>query len=168
MKKKIVASVVGILLFPLMLTGCGAHKNTSETLKVTYIDISGDAGTAVMFILTSDCVVKKYEMRSDYVNQYDLFGGELPPNNEYTMTEYRMSEKEWETLVGAINDNNFLELPEELPPYRGVDAPAYYLQVETVDGVYKSGGYGAGHGDDKANKRFRLVKDELDNIVWNQ
>lgn len=168
MKKNVIALLAGILLIPLTLAGCGTQQNnsTSDVKKITYILRGTDLGILTMYVLTSDCTMKEYEMGFDDFIHYDLFAGELPPEGRYEVIgEYKISEEEWNALVSAINENNFAELPEELPAGRVTDAAVIHMQVETADWTHETGGYMAGYEDDDESKRFRAIKDELWNII---
>lgn len=188
MRKNVIALLAGVLLVPLSLAGCSMQENGSPTHtttptpspsatnaqesdlpKITYVVVGGDGMIFRMYVLTPDYTVKRYDLNLEYYNQYDFFAGELPPEGEYRVDKYQISEENWNALVGAINENNFAELPEELPEDEEgmpvLDGTTYYIQVETSDGVHKSGGYEAGRWDDKENKRFRAIQEKLDSIT---
>ena len=168
MKKKIIASMLGILLVPLALTGCGTQKNIigeNDAPKITYVVAGGDIGIFEVYVLTQDYTLKRYDMSLDYFHKYDVFVGELPPEGEYRVTEYQIFKEDWNALINAINENNFAELPEELSGDFATDGTDYYVQVETADWTHKTGGYLAGYGEDEANKRFNAIQRELNNIT---
>lgn len=160
MKKRAIASLVGILLIPLSLAGCSTHgKQLSDVQKISYIGYCGDQDCGTVLVITSDRKVKQYDITWDY-KYPDLFAGKLPSEDKYNLTEYQISEEEWNALINALDANSFMELPEDIS-VEGFDMPTSHIQVETADGVHKSGGYGAAYGDEDANKRFHAVQEEL-------
>ena len=173
MKKTMTALVAGIMFVALTLAGCSTQQNssTSDVKKVTYIVLNSSQYPSENLSMTvaTPGAVKVYVMGLDCFEQYDLFAGELPPEDEYELTEYQISKEEWNALINALDENRFMELPEELSKdERGIptlDASTYYIQVETGDGVHRSGGYMAGYGDDEEHKRFDAIKWELYGVI---
>lgn len=164
MKKTMTALVAGVLLMALTLTGCSVlGKQLSDVKKISYVGYCGDQDCGTVLVITSDCKVKQYDITWDY-KYPDLFAGKLPSEDKYKLTEYQISEEEWDALVNALNENRFAQLPEDIS-IEGYDMPTSYIQVETADGVYRSGGYGASLGDGGKNKRFDAVRNELYNII---
>lgn len=169
MRKNVIALLAGVLLIPLSLTGCGTQKSNtlSDVQRITYVAASGEDAFTEMFVLAPDYAVKHYAIMGN-INSFDWSAGELPPDYKYRVTEQQITKENWNKLMEAVDKSRFTDLPEELPDGEIYDGSAYYIQVETADGIYKSGGYEAGRWSDGQNKRFKIIKDELDNIVWNQ
>ena len=185
MKKTMTVLVAGIMFVALTLAGCSTQENgspdvtttptpspsatvTQENLqKVTYIISASMGHTPEMYVFVPDYSVKRYEMHSYNVTIDDLLAGDLPPDSEYTLTEYQISEEDWNALVNALNDNNFAELPERLQRDAiAEDVPNYYVQVETSDWDHETGCCTfRAPGDDEENKRFRAVDKKIDEIM---
>ena len=177
MKKTMTALVAGIMFVALTLTGCSTQENgssgttatpsptattTQENLpKISYVSYSGDQDCGTVLVITADRKVKRYDITWSY-KRTDLFAGKLPSEDDYRnrLTEYEISEDEWNALINALNENRFEQLPEDIS-IKGFDLPASYMQVETADGVHESGGYGASVGDGDENVRFGTVEHEL-------
>lgn len=170
MKKNVIALLAGILLIPLTLAGCATQQNngTSDVLKITYIVLNSSQypfKDLSMIVATPDAV-KVYIMGLDCFDQYDLFAGELPPEDKYELTEYQISEEEWNVLINTLVENRFMELPEELTDGSDISgASTYYIQVETGNSVHRSGGYMAGYGDNEEHKRFDAIKYKLYGVI---
>lgn len=110
--------------------------------------------------------MKKYRIYLEGSEDYDLFAGELPPKDEYDLTERQITKENWNALIGVLNENDFMELPKELSGDDTSGGFTYYIQVETADDVHKSGGHMAGHGDDDTNQRFNAIYRELNDIIY--
>ena len=172
MKKTMTALVAGIMFVALSLTGCSLQgKQLSDVQKISYISYCGDNDCGTVLVITADRKVKQYYITLDY-KYTDLFAGKLPSEDDYrNRLEYEITEDEWNALINTINENNFADLPEELPEGEStfyiLDGSTRYMQVETADGVHKSGGYAAGDWDDEENKRFGAIKDKINEIIIN-
>ena len=161
MKKTVATLLAVILLIPLTLTGCSTQQNssTSDVQKITYVCDYG-YGLSEMYVFTSDYTMKKYRIYSDSSERYGL-----PKNGNELAVERQITKDNWNTLIDVLNKNDFMELPEELSGNDMPDDLTCYIQVETADGVHKSGGTMAGYGEDEANKRFNAIQRELNNIT---
>lgn len=159
--------LVGFVVLFWILVGCGAEKKTTslDIKKVTFVKYSGDTRTIEMYIFNSDYRVDKYIINPKGDSKFDLLDGELPTKDEYSVKQLEITEESWTDLVNVLSRVSFMELEEELPYDEVYDAPSYYIQVETVDAVHKSGGYNAGEGKDNSNERFKEVLDVLDDIT---
>lgn len=185
MKKTIAALLAGILFIPLTLAGCSTQENGSSGAtatstpslsatamqennlpKITYVVSTASSATVRMYVLTADYTVKEYLMKgTEFFGNYDFFAGELPPEHRYELTEYTISEEDWNALMNTINENNFAELPEKLPDGGVYDGASTYMQVETVDGVHKTGGYAPADGGSDESKRYRAIRDKFYEII---
>jgi hypothetical protein len=163
--KRYMIVLIGLLI---ICAFAGCAPNSEPTLiveKVTFIHYFGDSHTIEMYILTSDFHLQKYVINPKDDSQIDLLGGEMPSKDEYIVEEREITESEWGNLVNILSRVDFMELEEELPRSEAYDAPSYYIQVETADDTHSSGGYNAGEGRDKANKRFKEILDEIRGII---
>ncbi len=162
--KKAVAAGLILLIGLFTLTACNKTKQTegparsSEVTqvqvsrgplnveKVTYLVYIGGLPNVEMYIITPDLKVEKYDIKPlDYDKHYDYFEGELPPEDQYELTEYEISDLEWSSIVNVLTRVNFMELDEDMSTEELIDdGSTYAIRVETTDSVNTSGGYMAG------------------------
>ena len=113
-------------------------------------------------MITPDSAVSCYDFTDYWVsNPFNYFTDPLPPEGDYTVTEWQFAEGGWSRIVEALEESRFMGLPEEIPPFDGHDAPSYAIEVAANDNIYRSGGYGAGENTDKVSQRFKKVLDSL-------
>ncbi|MCR5292453.1 MAG: hypothetical protein K6E28_06160 [Eubacterium sp.] len=164
---KIIIAVIAVLA----LAGCGAGSQSRGPLdvkKVTYVAYNGELPQAEVYVLTPDYKVTQYSVETDTEGHYDYLAGELPSEDKYEMKEYEISESEWTNLVNILTRVNFMEIKEELPYSEGTcDAGSFYIQVETSEGIHKSGGYAAGIEKDSDNRRFEEARTTVCDILNN-
>ena len=183
--KKAVAAGLILLIGLIPLTACSKTKQTegparsSEVTqaqvsrgplnveKVTYLVYIGGLPNVEMYIITSDLKVEKYDIKPlDYDKHYDYFEGELPPEDQYELTEYEISDLEWSSIVNVLTRVNFMELDEDMSTKEIIDDGAsYYIRVETTDSVNTSGGYMAGYDDNADSRRFAKAREMIENAI---
>ncbi len=165
MKKnmKILLICIGCILIAAVLVWCVGEKNREplNVSKVTYICYAGDIQCCSMYVFTSDCHAKMYDIQYSRNKGYDLAGGEMPPEDEYTVTDFNISEEAWKEITDAVTKADFMHMDEELPRVDAFDAPSYYVKVEAGGDVHVSGGCNAGFGKDRESKRFKIVLDAI-------
>lgn len=183
--KKAVAAGLILLIGLIPLTACGKTKQTEEPArssevtqaqvsrgplnveKVTYLVYIGGLPNVEMYIITSDLKVEKYDIKPlDYDKHYDYFEGELPPEDQYELTEYEISDLEWSSIVNVLTRVNFMELDEDMSTKEIIDDGAsLYIRVETTDSVNTSGGYMAGYDDNADSRRFAKAREMIENAI---
>ena len=183
--KKAVAAGLILLIGLIPLTACGKTKQTEEQArssevtqaqvsrgplnveKVTYLVYIGGLPNVEMYIITSDLKVEKYDIKPlDYDKHYDYFEGELPPEDQYELTEYEISDLEWSSIVNVLTRVNFMELDEDMSTKEIIDDGAsLYIRVETTDSVNTSGGYMAGYDDNADSRRFEETREMIENAI---
>ena len=188
LKKTVVAGLI-LLIGLFSLTACSKTSRTedsgksSETTwtqisrgpldvkKVTYLVYCGGLPDVEMYIITSDLKVEQYHIRPDVYDKtyYDYLAGELPPEDQYEITEYEITDTEWSSIVNVLTRVDFMTLKEDMSTKDIVDdGSSYYIRVETSNSVNTSGGYCAGWGDDADCRRFEEAREMIDNAVWNK
>lgn len=135
--------------------------------KVTYLVYIGGLPNVEMYIITPDLKVEKYDIRPlDYDKHYDYFEGELPPEDQYEITEYEITDLEWSSIVNVLTRVNFMELDEDMSTEELIDDGATYaIRVETTDSVNTSGGYMAGYDDNADSRRFAEAREMIENAI---
>ena len=130
----------------------------SDVTKVTCVYNFGSMDGAEMDVYTPDGTLTMYVIQPYSGSSVDLFAGEVPSEDECEIKELTFTNDDWNSIVDAINKNNFMNLPEELPKVEADDGSSYYITVETTSGTHKSGGYCAGNGIGNKHERFGEVK----------
>ncbi|MCR4566715.1 MAG: hypothetical protein K5769_01590 [Pseudobutyrivibrio sp.] len=138
----------------------GIPDNKLEIKRVTYMVHSGDTPELYIYVITPESV-KYYDIYPTSSGQYDWFAGELPPEDEYTLEEYDISEQAWTNMENVLKRVNFMNLPEEIKGGDAFDGSSRYIQVETADGKHISGGYIAGDGIGPTNTRFKRAVEAI-------
>lgn len=145
------------------LSGC-ADKNYAplNVEQITFMNVGFDPAEYEVLVITPDYAMKRYDFTLYWMdNAYDYFSDSLPPVDKYTLSEEKITEVAWDSMVETLNENKFQELPEEIELVDGADFPIYYIEV-VADGItYKSGGYGAGYNSDRISKRFKNISDKI-------
>lgn len=167
MKKTLTALLAGILLIFLALAGGSTHINSStqknnDTSEVKKITHSWEyRGMLRVYVFTSDYTVKEYSVYFEN-SDYFIFRQVLPKAGYDLRMDRKITKEDWDALVEALNENDFMGLPERLP---GNDNTYSwdFMKVETADGVYKTGSYG---GDDEENMRFSAIQREINDILY--
>ncbi len=138
-----------------------------EVKKITYLIYCGGLPDVEMYIITSDLKVEKYYIKPDrYDVNYDYLAGELPPEGQYEITEYEITDDEWSSIVNVLTRVNFMELDEDVSTESVVDdGSSYYIMVETSDAVHTSGGYCPGIDDNDNSRRFAEAWEMIYNTV---
>ena len=186
LKKTVVAGLI-LLIGLFSLTACGKTSKTqdsgkpSETTraeisrgpldvkKVTYLVYCGGLPDVEMYIITSDLKVEQYHIRPDVYDKtyYDYLAGELPPEDQYEITEFEITNSEWSSIVNVLTRVDFMTLDEDMSTKDIVDdGSSYYIRVETSNSVHTSGGYCAGWGEDADSIRYEEAREMIDNAVW--
>ena len=152
-----------------IITGCNSNKSRGplDVKKVTYYVGGGDTRSANVYEITPDkFVCYEFKNTTSLKEGYDYFADGLPDSKEYTVSNGEVAEDQWTNLVLNLTRVNFMELPAELPePTDVLDGTTYYIQVETSDGVNKSGGYEVAYENDSDNRRFKQVQDAIESII---
>ena len=144
------------------------ERGPLDITKVTYLIHSGDQPHLELYIISSDLKGTHYSINDDGAKKYDYLEGELPPEDQYEVTEFEVSDSEWNNIKLLATRANFMELPEELPPLEGDDMGSTYIKIETKKDVNKSGGYGAGSGSENEHVRFARVEKAIRDVVRNK
>ena len=185
LKRFIVAGLILLIgLFP--LTACNKTSRTQgstdspettraqisrgplDIKKVTYLIYCGGLPDVEMYIITSDLKVEKYYIKPDIYDAtyYDYLAGELPPEGQYEVTEYEITDLDWSSIVNILTRVNFMELDEDMSTKDLVDdGSSYYIMVETADSVHTSGGYCAGIDDNADSRRFAEAREMIENAI---
>ncbi len=152
----------GLLCF----SGCSERVEALNYECVVLHSYGGDVAYYGVYVITPDSKVQKYDFTSYWQsNNYSYSPDSLPPENEYSVDTLKLPEGAWARITQVLEENNFIELPAELSPIEGYDFPSYYIEVTANGNTYKSGGYGAGHNEDKKSKRFREVFDTISDCL---
>lgn len=185
LKKSVVAGLI-LLISLFSLTACSKTNRTQisngssgstrtevsrgplEVKKVTYLIYCGGLPDVEMYIITSDFKVEQYHIRPDVYDKtyYDYLAGELPPEDQYEITEYEITDTEWSSIVNVLTRVNFMELYEDMNTNDLVDdGSSYYIMVETTDSVHASGGYCAGYDDNADSRRFAEAREMIEKAI---
>ena len=185
LKKSVVAGLI-LLIGLFSLTACSKTNRTQisngssgstrtevsrgplEVKKVTYLIYCGGLPDVEMYIITSDFKVEQYHIRPDVYDKtyYDYLAGELPPEDQYEITEYEITDTEWSSIVNVLTRVNFMELYEDMNTKDLVDdGSSYYIMVETTDSVHASGGYFAGYDDNADSRRFAEAREIIEKAI---
>lgn len=169
--KKIIAAILVLTLGVSVITGCGQKKQQRGPLdvkKVCYLVYLGGIDRIELYVITSDYKVKEYSMSSDPNNKYDYINEELPPEGQYELKEYEISELSWTSMVNVLTRVGFMEIKEDLSAKGDIDdASSYYIKVETADAVHISGGYAAGTSGGSDNTNFEEARQYIRNALKN-
>ena len=152
--------MIAAALCAFVLAGClnSGKKETLKVKKVSYLVLTQSVCRAEFYVITDARKVTQYSITPEGDKTYDYFAGELPPKGMYKVTEYEIDEQSWESIVNELTRTDFMKLLEEFPPVNSDDGSTYYIQVETEDGIHKSGGYEAGFRKDPENKKFSDIR----------
>ena len=185
LKKSVVAGLI-LLISLFSLTACSKTNRTQisngssgstrtevsrgplEVKKVTYLIYCGGLPDVEMYIITSDFKVEQYHIRPDVYDKtyYDYLARELPPEDQYEITEYEITDTEWSSIVNVLTRVNFMELYEDMNTNDLVDdGSSYYIMVETTDSVHASGGYCAGYDDNADSRRFAEAREMIEKAI---
>ena len=143
-----------------LFAGC-VEKPRLDVRKISYLEYSESTGHTEFYVITSDRKVTQYTVDPDDGKTYDYFAGELPPGDRCKVTEFEIDEQEWTSIVNVLTRVDFMTLLDEFTPPTTEDGITYYMQVETADGVHKSGGYEAGFKKDPESRRFSEARQEI-------
>ena len=168
--KRIIVAILVLTIGVSIFSGCGQKRQRGplDVKKVSYLVYCGGIDRIELYIITSDYKVKEYSMCSDPNNNYDYIDGELPPEGQYELKEYEISELSWTSMVNVLTRVNFMELKEDLKPKDIIDdASSYYIKVETADAVHTSGGYAAGLSGGSDHDRFAEARQYICNALKN-
>ena len=183
-KKAIVAGLI-LLMGLFSLTACSktnqtqASRSSSESTttqvsreplevkKITCLVYCGGLPHVIIYIITSDLKVEKYYIKLErYDVYYDYLAGELPPEDQYEITEFEITDQEWSSIVNVLTRVNFMELDEDVSTESIVDdASSCFIMVETSDSVHTSGGYCPGIDDNDNSRRFAEAWEMIYNTV---
>jgi len=153
MKKYIVTVLAIILLFS--VSGCSDKVLDVERVTMQYYAPYPEYR---VLVITPDGAVKDYDFTSQWIsNNFNFFTDLLPSEDEYSVREWRLAEGDWTRIVQALEENHFLELPEEVDTVDAYDFPSYYIEVEVNGVTHGSGGYVASEGASKSSQRLQEV-----------
>ena len=187
-RKKLIALIMCMILCMTAFYGCAekdsgqgaegqqnTEANQNTEAKQTDYDIKivkciynyGDQDKAEMDVFSSDKSVRSYIVNSYSDSGIDLFSGEIPSDNNTNcdIEEITLTDEEWNNIVNAVKDSNFMDLPDELPKVKANDGSTCYIEIETTTGTHRSGGYCAGNGSGKEHERFYSVKSVLYGLI---
>lgn len=160
----------------ILLTGCGQQNSgnvmvTSEIEQITFlkcIDNPDLYNAYVVYVITPDQITE-YSLTDHWMNSsegYDFFEEGFPDESEYTTYRYALARGGWFTIVDAFVDNKFAALPEDLTAEGISNGRTYEIEKKTVDGTFRSGGNGAGFGNDKDHERYHEVVLALEDVRY--
>ncbi len=159
----------------ILLAGCGKQNSgnvmvTSEIEQITFLKCIDDPdlyNAYVVYVITPDQITE-YSLTDHWKNSpegYDFFEEGFPDESEYTTYRYALSRGGWFTIVDAFVNNKFAALPEDMTA-DGIFARTYEIEIKTVDGTFRSGGYGAGFGTDNDHERYHEVLLTLEDVIY--
>ena len=143
----------------------GKKQADYDVKEVRCVYNFGDQDGAELDVFRSDGTLTCYTISPYSDSGVDLFICEIPPDDKCNIKESKLEDDEWDNIVNAVKDNKFVDLPEELPEVGAQDGSTCYIEVETSEGSFRSGGYCAGNGSGKKHKRFYGVKSVLMEII---
>ena len=143
----------------------GKKQADYEVKEVRCVYNLGDQDGAELDVFRSDGTLTCYTISPYSDSGVDFFTCEIPPDDKCNIKESKLEDDEWDNIVNAVKDNKFVDLPEELPEVGAQDGSTCYIEVETSEGSFRSGGYCAGNGSGKKHKRFYGVKSVLMEIT---
>ena len=150
----------------LNLSSTDNTRGPLDVKRVTYLIYCGGICHVDMYIITADLNVEKYSINPEGDKNYDFLAGELPSEDLYEVTEYEISDLQWESIVDILTRVKFSELEEDVSTKEDIfDGSSYYICVETSDATYTSGGYMAGYDHDSSGRRFAEAKEMIENAV---
>ena len=169
-KKYGVSLLLVLLMIMFALTGCGSGSGEAlDISKVTYVKSPGNQQNIEMYVISSDCTVKHYDIKQTSDKKIvikDLFEGKLPSAEEYTVDSSKVSPEGWQQLENKLNETEFIYLSGDVSyTDQLMDEGSFFVEIQTGMIKHLAGGYNAGRGKDKDNKKFRSVTDILDNIL---
>ena len=168
--KKIFVSILAAVFCVLAFAGCTGQskKEPLDVKRITYLIYVGDRPDVEMYVITADCKVTEYSIRlesDEPYGKYDFFAGELPSEDHYEVSEFKITEESWTSMVNTLTEVNFMNLLEEFSPDDSDDASSYYIRVETADDVHQSGGYNAGGHMDPESRKFSSARQAVDRAL---
>ena len=171
LKKAVVAGLV-LLMGLVSLSACGrtnspqSSRGPLNVKKITYLVYCGGLPDVYLYIFTSDLKVKKYSIKPEGDKTYDYLAGELPSKDLYEITEFKISDMDWSSIVNVLTRVDFMALDEDTSTKELIDdGSSYYIRVETSDSVNVSGGYVAGYDDNAESRRFAQAKEMIENAI---
>ena len=126
----------------------------------------GDANTLDSYIFEPDPSLAHVSLAPD--TDLSHMGEEAPWPEEAEIGRERLSisETDWRGVVDAVDEVDFVALPEVITVSDLVlDAPSYYINVKTTEGFHEAGGYAAGFGSDESNERFGQLRKALSDAI---
>ena len=165
--KQIFVSILAAVFCVLAFAGCTGQskKEPLDVKKVTYLIYCGDIQEVEMYVITDDLKVTHYTIWPEDGMDYDYFAGELPSEDHYEVSEFKITEESWTSMVNTLTEVNFMNLLEEFSPDDSDDASSYYIRVETADDVHQSGGYNAGGHMDPESRKFSNARQAVDRAL---
>ena len=186
MGKLRIISLLTAMMLVFAMTGCGnagaepiesppmdpssdplVVSDASVYEQITYLVCTGDPASYIVYVITPDTVTM-YDLTYHWVNSpggYRYFEEGLPEEGAYHSADFALSPEEWERLTDSLTENRFEKLPEDLSVDGICDGASYEIEVKTADGTHRSGGYGAGDGAGKDQKRYDNVLVTLKEVL---
>ena len=168
-RKNISILISAFIVFALVFTACTSEGATSDlnVQKITYSVMYGDHIGSEIIVISSDLNMQKYEIKEEIDASVDLKTGELPPEDDYILKEYTITEENWKALTDSIAENKFMDLPEDLSNSKEVaDAGNSYVTVTTDKTTYTVGGHDVSGGKDRANQRFAKIEEKIIEVFY--
>lgn len=170
MKKLMTALLVAGLFGALALAGCfsdGEAKGEGcEVTRIVLVSTGGDANTLDAYIFEPDPSLTHVSLAPDTDLSHVEEESPWPDEAELGRERLSISKADWQGVVDAVDEVDFMTLPEVIKVSDLVlDAPSYYINVKTTGGSHESGGYAAGFGSDEPNERFSKLHGTLQDII---
>ncbi len=162
--KKYIVLLCSFILAMTMMVGCSS--NTIQNVQqISYICGVGDYDQTDYYTISSDLHMQHYSFTSEDMDFSKLLSGEQPPESTL-VDEKDISQEQWDNILDVAQENDFLNLPENLSAGDDTcDGDTYYIELQTDEQTYRSGGYAAGIGTDTNDKRFANVRDAIEEIL---
>ena len=169
--KKLMAALLAACLFgALVLAGCfaggGAKGEGCEVTRIILVRTGGDVSTLDAYVFESDLSLTHVSLAPDTDLSHMGEESPWPEEAEISRKWQSISEADWQGIVDAIGEVDFMSFPEAIKVSDLVlDAPFYYINVKTTEGCHESGGYAAGFGSDEPNERFSQLHEALNDAI---
>ena len=167
--KRSVAVLLFVITFSIfsICPGCSENFTSQNKIEtVTLSNINYFLPNYEVFVVSSDCTIKKYDFTEYWLNNpFSYFDYPLPPVDQYTEIEWNITEEKWQELIKILNKNKAFNIPNKMKPINGNDFPITYIEINTEGSDYRFGGYGAGYGKGVYQRQFREINDFLYELV---
>jgi len=164
MKIRIINLLSIILL--IILTGCTSEAKI-QPQTVTFVNIGVFPAAYDVYVFTQDQYIH-YDLTDYWLNTtdgFDYFSDPLPSEDSYHSEERSLDKSEWDSIVNTLADNHFSTYPEDISFENITDVGWSFIEVQTKDYRYFSGGWGAGYGTGKTQKGYSQICATLHEII---